>query len=106
MPLPPTEVEEPYRLSQLGTQPLLVPVQVTNLCWHAVCSRSLRWEWVVVEAHQQRLKNPIDYPSWVPNLCWYHHYPPLYHQQVPVGYPTSVGTSSGHYPPLLACGMQ
>ena len=26
MPLPPTEVEEPYRLSQLGTQPLLVPV--------------------------------------------------------------------------------
>ena len=50
MPLPPTEVEEPYRLSQLGTQPLLVPVQVTiYLCWHAVCSRtSLRWEWVVV----------------------------------------------------------
>ena len=77
MPLPPTEVEEPYRLSQLGTQPLLVPVQVTiHLCWHAACSRSLRWEWVVVEApqchyHQQRLKNPIDYPSWVPNLCWY-----------------------------------
>ena len=71
MPLPPTEVEE------LGTQPL-VGTSSGHYPPLLACgtSRSLRWEWVVVEAlptqchyHQQRY--PIDYPSWVPNLCWY-----------------------------------